>query len=146
MLSFVTPLQVPARTFDVTGLRLSLVYGESHHFQGLDVGAVGRSTGNSAGIHINLLATVTEGDALGLQVGCVNYVKGAFKGLQIGLSSYAKDARAGQIGVFNGADHIAGFQLGLINVTRTMIGVQIGVVNVVRDNDVPFLPLINGYF
>ena len=146
LLSFVTPLQAPSRCWDVNGLRVNLVYGESHDFNGLDVGAAGRSTGDSKGVHIALLATVTEGDAIGLQIGAANHVKGAFKGLQVGVSSYAASARGVQIGLFNGAGHIAGMQLGLINVTRTMLGFQIGVVNVVRDNDFPFLPLINGYF
>ena len=27
-----------------------------------------------------------------------------------------------------------------------MIGFQVGLVNVIRDDDVPFLPIINGYF
>jgi hypothetical protein len=146
MLSFVTPLQVPTRDFDVAGLRLNLVYGECRNFQGLDIGAVGRATGNSKGIHLALLATVTDGDAVGLHVGTVSYVKGQFNGLQLGAVNYASRAGAGQIGIFNGADHITGFQIGVINVTKTMIGVQIGVVNVIRDNDVPFVPIINGYF
>ena len=146
LLSFVTPLQVPTRDFDVRGLRISLVYGESHNFQGLDIGAVGRSTGNSTGIHLALLATVTEGDARGLQLGSVSYVKGAFGGLQVGVVNYAVKAGGFQLGAFNGADHISGLQFGLINVTRTMMGVQFGLVNVIQDNDVPFLPLINGYF
>ena len=146
MLSFVTPLQGPPCDFDVKGLRINLVYGECHTFQGLDLGGVGRSTGNSTGIHIALLATVSEGDAVGLQIGTVNYVKGAFKGLQVGVSSYAANAHGAQIGVFNGAGHLSGMQLGLINVSRTMIGFQVGLVNVIRDNDVPFVPIINGYF
>ena len=146
MLSFVTPLQVPTRTFDVFGLRASFVYGECHDFCGLDVGAVGRATGNSTGIQIALLATVTGGDGLGLQFGTVNYVKGTFGGLQAGVVNYAANARCFQLGVFNGAENIRGFQLGVINVTRTMQGVQVGLVNVIRDNDVPFLPIINGYF
>lgn len=146
MLSFVTPLQVPTRDFDVQGLRINLVYGECHDFRGLDVGAVGRSTGDSKGIHIALLATVTEGDTLGCQLGTVNYVKGSFKGLQAGVANYGAKTRGLQIGVFNGANDIAGFQVGLINVTHTMMGVQVGLVNVISDNDVPFIPLVNGYF
>jgi len=146
MVSFVTPLQGPPSDFDVKGLRINLVYGECRNFSGLDLGGAGRSTGSSAGVHIALLATVSDGDAAGLQIGTANYVKGAFKGLQVGVSSYAANARGAQVGVFNGAGHLSGMQLGLINVTRTMIGFQVGLVNVIRDNDVPFLPLINGYF
>lgn len=146
MLSFVTPLQAPTRDWDVTGLRANLVYGESHGFRGLDVGAAGRSTGDSKGLHIALLATVTEGDALGGQLGTVNYVKGSFNGLQAGVANYGAKTRGLQIGVFNGANDMSGFQLGLINVTHTMMGVQVGLVNVISDNDVPFIPLVNGYF
>ena len=32
MVSLVTPIQVPSRDYDVTGLRLSLIYGECESF------------------------------------------------------------------------------------------------------------------
>ena len=32
MVSLVTPVQVPSRQYDVTGLRLSLIYGECQEF------------------------------------------------------------------------------------------------------------------
>jgi hypothetical protein len=146
MLSFVTPLQVPSRDFDVGGLRLNLVYGECHDFDGFDISTVGRATGHGNGLQTALLANIVDGDGFGLQVAPVNYVKGEYAGLQIGVANYIEKAKAFQIGFYNGAQHIEGCQIGVINTTRTMIGVQIGVVNVIQDNDVPFLPIINCYF
>jgi len=146
MLSFVSPLQVPPRDFDVGGFRLSLIYGECVNFDGLDVGLVGRAIGHGNGLFINGLATIVDGDSLGLQVGLVNYVKGNFAGLQVGAVNYCTAGQAFQFGVYNGADHIEGFQCGVINMTRTMIGLQIGLINVIQNNDVPFLPIINCYF
>jgi len=146
MLSFVSPLQVPPRDFDVGGFRLSLIYGECVNFDGLDIGLVGRAVGHGNGLFINGLATIVDGDSLGWQMGLVNYVKGNFTGLQIGGANYCTAGQAFQFGVYNGADHIEGFQCGVINTTRTMIGLQIGLINVIQNNDVPFLPIINCYF
>lgn len=147
MLSFVTPLQVPFRDFNVGGLRINAIYGECHDFDGLDLSLVGRATGHANGFQAALLANVVEGDGFGFQAGAVNYVKGEYAGLQIGLcANYAEKAKALQIGFYNGAEHIEGMQIGVINTTRTMIGIQIGLVNVIQDNDVPFLPIINCYF
>ena len=146
MLSFVTPLQVPFRDFDVGGLRINAVYGECHDFDGFDISTVGRATGHGNGYQVALLANIVDGSGFGLQIAPVNYVKMEYAGLQIGVANYIEKAKAFQIGFYNGAQHIEGCQIGVINTTRTMIGVQIGVVNVIQDNDVPFLPIINCYF
>lgn len=146
MLSFVTPLQVPFRDFNVGGLRINAIYGECHDFDGLDISTVGRAMGHGNGFQAALLANIVEGDGFGLQVAPVDYVKGEYVGLQIGVANYANKAQALQIGFYNGADHIEGCQIGVINTTRTMMGIQIGLVNVIQDNDVPFLPIINCYF
>jgi len=146
MLSFVSPLQVPPRDFDVGGFRLSIIYGECVNFDGLDVGLVGRAIGHGNGLFINGLATIIDGDSIGLQFGLVNYVKGNFGGLQAGLVNYCTAGQALQFGFYNGADHFEGFQCGAINMTRTMIGLQIGVINVIQNNDVPFMPILNCYF
>jgi len=147
MLSFVSPLQVPPRDFDVGGFRLSLIYGECVNFDGLDIGIVGRAIGHGNGLFINGLATIVDGDSIGWQIsGVANYVKGNFDGLQIGTVNYCTAGQALQIGFYNGADHFEGLQLGVINMTRTMIGMQIGLINVIQNNDVPFLPIFNCYF
>lgn len=146
MLSFVSPLQVPPREFDVGGFRLSLIYGECVNFDGLDIGIVGRAVGHGNGLFINGLATIIDGDSLGWQIAPVNYVKSNFSGLQIGLVNYCTAGQALQIGAYNGAEHIEGLQIGVINMTRTMIGMQIGVLNIIQNNDVPCLPILNCYF
>ena len=51
-----------------------------------------------------------------------------------------------QIGAYNHATHMDGLQIGVINYANTAYGLQIGLINVIEDNDVPFLPIINGYF
>jgi len=59
MVSLVTPVQAPSCDYDVTGLRLSLIYGECQEFTGLDIGLVN-------------YANMVEG---GLQIGIVNIVE-----------------------------------------------------------------------
>lgn len=152
MFSFATPLQVPPADFDVGGLRINIIYGECQNFDGLDIsGIVGRSVGHANGLQIAGIANVVDGDGIGLQIAPVNYVSGSYGGMQIGAVNFAAahskaNAQAFQIGVYNGSDYIKGCQIGVINFAREMIGVQIGVVNVIQNKDVPFLPIINGYF
>ena len=52
MVSLVTPVQVPARDYDVNGLRLSLIYGECKAFEGLDIGVVNNTTADFTGLAI----------------------------------------------------------------------------------------------
>lgn len=146
MLSFVTPFQMPSRGFDVGGMRINLLYGECHDFDGLDISWVGRATGHGKGIQLAALANTVDGGGFGMQIAPVNYVKGQYVGLQIGVLNYAEKAKALQIGFYNGAEHIDGCQIGVINNTHTMMGVQIGLVNLIRDNDMPFIPIVNCYF
>ena len=37
MLSLFTPVQIPSSEYDVTGFRLSLLYGDCKNFKGLDI-------------------------------------------------------------------------------------------------------------
>jgi hypothetical protein len=147
MFSFVTPLQVPPRDFDVGGLRINLLYGECHDFLGFDVGAVGRATGDADGFQATLIANVVGGGGVGFQASTANCVFGDYAGLQIGAANYVKSVNGLQIGLLlNRADYVEGAQIGLINVTRQMIGVQLGLVNVIQDNDLKFLPIFNCSF
>ena len=59
MVSLVTPVQVPSHRYDVTGLRLSLIYGDCQGFAGLDLGIVGNSRMAS---RLRLRATLLQGD------------------------------------------------------------------------------------
>lgn len=146
MLSFADPVQVPTHDFDVGGLRIPIIYGQSHDFDGLDVGLVGRATGHGNGLQ-TCAVNIVDGDGMGLQANWLaGYVSGEYLGFQAGTVNYAEKAQALQIGFYNGAGFIKGCQIGAINIAREMIGVQIGVVNVIQNKDVPFIPILNCYF
>ncbi len=146
MLSFADPIQVPSHDFNVGGLRLPIIFGQCHDFDGLDVGVVGRATGHANGFQ-TCAVNIVDGDGMGLQANWLaGYVSGEYCGFQVGTVNYAEKAQALQIGFYNGADFIKGCQIGVINISREMIGMQIGVVNVIQNKDVAFLPIINCYF
>ena len=122
MLSLFAPVQVPSSEYDVTGFRLSLLYGDCKNFAGLDIGVVDH----------------TGGDFTGLQIGGVNVVGGRVLGGQIGLVNWdSTDARewdkvstGGQIGLLNYAGSFCGLQDGFVNVTGdSFAGLQSGLVN-----------------
>ncbi|MDA3923517.1 MAG: hypothetical protein PF904_02320 [Kiritimatiellae bacterium] len=133
MLSIVDPIQVPPSDFYVGGLKLNLLYGRCHDFTGLDIGLFSYCTGNAEGaLHIGGV-TAIGGNGQGLMINLLaNTVTGEYGGLQIGF--------------LNNASHIDGLQIGVINIANTAYGLQIGVVNVIKNNDLPFFPIINGYF
>lgn len=132
MLAFVDPIQVPPADFYVGGLKLNLPYGRCHDFLGLDIGLFSYCTGTAEGLHIGGV-TAIGGNGTGLMINVLaNHVVGEYAGLQIGF--------------LNRATHLDGLQIGVVNICNTAYGIQIGVVNVIKDNDLPFFPIINGYF
>lgn len=126
MVSLITPVQAPYRSYDVTGFRLSLIYGECQDFAGFDLGVVNN----------------TRGDFAGFAVGGVNIANERLYGVQCGLVNWNgnDDAEKGrrsvgvQFGVVNYADAFYGLQDGYVNVSGGMIqGVQCGLVNCAND-------------
>lgn len=123
MVSLVAPAQAPAWDWDVTGFRLSLLYGDCRDFAGLDIGVASRASGDFAG----------------LGVGGVNIVNGRLRGLQVGLFNWADDSASGrplgvQYGGINYADSFLGLQDGFVNVSSGWLsGVQYGYLNCARD-------------
>ena len=79
MVSLVTPIQVPSRDYDVTGLRLSLIYGECESFAGLDIGVI----------------NTTRMDFTGLALGGIICVGDRFYGAQVGLVNWNGNVRNG---------------------------------------------------
>lgn len=146
MISLATPVQAPSPDADVGGLRLDVIYGVCANFDGLDLGLAGRATGHANGLQLAALANIVDGDGTGVQVAAVSFVKSRYVGLQVGVVNYALQAKTLQIGFYNGGGHVEGCQIGVINTAQTLFGLQIGLVNVIRDNDIPFIPLVNGYF
>ena len=72
MVSLVTPVQAPNRNYDVTGFRLSLIYGECQEFAGLDIGVIDNS----------------RKDFTGLVLGGLNFVGERLYGAQVGLANW----------------------------------------------------------
>lgn len=108
MVSLVTPVQAPSRSYDVGGVRLSLIYGDCHDFTGLDIGLVQR----------------TAGEFTGVGVGGVNIVGGRFMGGQLGLVNWSSDMKN------EWGNRSTGLQFGLLNYTGSFVGLQDGVFNV----------------
>ena len=126
MVSLVTPAQIPSRSWDVSGFRLSLLYGNCCDFAGFDIGVASRASGSFDG----------------LGVGGVNIVNGRFRGVQVGLFNWSgwSEAESGhcsvgvQYGGINYADSFFGLQSGYINVSSGLLsGVQYAYINCADD-------------
>ncbi len=125
MVSLVTPVQAPSRSYDVTGFRLSLIYGDCRDFTGLDIGVADR----------------TAGEFTGLVLGGVNIADGRFRGGQLGLVNWNShdDARwerrsvGAQVGILNYSNAFCGLQDGVVNVSESFAGLQSSLVNFAQD-------------
>ena len=126
MVSLVTPVQAPSRSYDVTGLRLSLIYGECQDFTGLDIGIIDN----------------TRKDFTGLAIGGVNCIGDRFYGAQVGLvnwngngdTAWERRSVGAQVGILNYADTFCGLQDGLVNVSgASFMGLQSSLVNCAHD-------------
>ena len=126
MVSLLAPVQAPTWNWDVTGFRLSLLYGDCRDFAGLDIGVVSRASCAFDGVGI----------------GGVNIANGRLRGVQIGLlnwSGCAGSEASGrplglQYGGVNCADSFLGLQDGFVNVsTGALSGLQYGYANCARD-------------
>ena len=162
--SIFNPVQFPDSSSEVSGFRLSLVYGKNRVVSGLDISAfvsvveedfyglegsvLINNIGSSSGaLQIAGVANTCYGDCSGLQVaGIANYAEGDVTGGQIGSFNSSKDVSGFQIGAFNVATSVVGCQIGVINVAQTVKGLQIGLINVIKGNDYPCLPLFNTHF
>lgn len=133
MVSLVTPVQAPSSDYDVSGVRLSLVYGQSCGFTGLDLGIANRATEDFTGIGIGG-ANIADGYFCGGHIGLVNWNGNesrdwdkVSKGAQIGLVNYADSFCGLQNGVINYAEgRFTGLQGSLLNVTDDLYGCQCG--------------------
>jgi hypothetical protein len=131
-LSLCAPLQIFPENYDVSGLRINLLYGRNQNLRGLDLGLV------------NDVPGLVEG----FQCGLVNWA-GELSGLQVGVLNSASISSAGlcQIGVVNLGKDVRGLQFGLFNMCDTISGVQIGLLNFITQSDyVIFCPIINAQF
>ena len=126
MVSLVTPVQAPSRSYDVTGLRLSLIYGECQDFPGLDIGVLDN----------------TRKDFTGLAVGGINCVGDRLYGAQVGLvnwngngdTAWERRSIGAQVGILNYSDTFCGLQDGYVNISgNSFTGLQTSLVNCAHD-------------
>ena len=133
MVSLITPVQAPYRSYDVTGFRLSLIYGECQDFAGLDLGVIGHARGDFSGLAVGGV-NIADERLYGVQFGLVNWngnddvEKGRSSiGVQLGLVNYADSFCGLQNGYINvSSGMIQGAQYGLFNCAHDMFGVQCG--------------------
>lgn len=147
-LALVTPAQIFPADTEITGLRLSILYGRNAGMVGADVGLVAHTTGDAtavqwAGVNIvggdatgwqqslvnynkqdfrglgQAVVNYTAGELTGIHGGVVNYAAGDVSGFQGGVVNVAGGALEGaQWGLYNQSQMTRGFQLGLVNFTR----------------------------
>jgi hypothetical protein len=121
----------------------------NQEFYGLSVDAIG-VTRNMYGLEVNLVGSMTDKEMGGVQVsGLASVVGEDAYGAQIALgANFARRAHGLQLAlVYNQTDLLWGCQIGLVNMAFACDhGFQIGLVNVIMDNQLPFLPFVNGYF
>ena len=151
MLSVFSPGQLPSPACDIHGGRISLLYGECHSLNGLDLGLYGTTREYVNGLQLNGVSVVLS-DMNGAELGLFNWVDNDFAGFQCGVLANVADGMSGlQLGIVNshnafcdgvqlgllnfggdtkvGDGELNGLQLGLGNSATQVNGCQIGLVN-----------------
>lgn len=165
----IPPVQFPPEDFSITGVRLSLLYGDHRDIYGLDFGVLGNVTQQDfTGLAISGLANITHGTTtvIGLQAAGlmnINTNKTNVYGLQLALGLNNNTAASSvtgfdialvnlvpntdiygfQVGVYNKALSVTGFQIGLVNVVNQLRGVQIGLINFNHTGLFSVSPILN---
>ena len=134
---------------DSYGVALSLFNMNNGEFNGLLIDAVGYNR-NVYGVEANLLGSLTEKTVGGLQLsGLTSVVGGDMYGMQAALgANFARRVHGLEVAlIYNQTDLLWGCQLGLVNMAFACDhGFQVGLINIIMDNQIPFLPIVNGYF
>ena len=145
-LALFPPAQIFNESYNVSGLRLNLIYGRNQDVRGLDIGLANQAAGDAEGLQLGLLNL--SGGLRGVQLGAVNITADAEAGaFQFGLFNRADSFRGFQCGVFNMTGEMQGLQLGLINFCESTSGVQIGLLNFITQSEaLIFCPIINAQF
>lgn len=165
----VPPVQFPPDDFNVTGLRMSLLWGKHRDVYGLDIGALGNITEQRfVGIGLAGGFNYTQGHTtiLGLQLAGganINTEKTNVYGAQLALGFNSNTATSSvtgiqaaianlsghttiygaQIGVYNRAQEVYGLQIGLVNVASSLHGIQIGLINFHHKGIFAVSPILN---
>ena len=157
----------------VSGARLSVLYGQTGSVSGLDVPLFALSdTNHFTGIQfaLGVGAARVRQSFHGVALTAVNWHEGRDQGVNIGLVNLTNQAQGLNAGLVNVGNSMQGlnfgmvniaqgnalanvgfvnyaerttFQLGLFNATQHLDGVQIGLGNYAANGIFPVLPLIN---
>ena len=167
--AIVPPIQFPGSDFDVTGLRMSALWGNQKNVYGLDFGLIGNMTeGQMTGIAVSGVFNLNKGQTTGVllqaaglgnfnvnkariygvQVAGIinsNRAESVVGGLQLALVNLGPytNIRGVQAGVYNRAHDVVGIQIGLVNVADTLHGIQIGLINFHRQGLFAVAPILN---
>jgi hypothetical protein len=167
-ISIFAPAQFPPRSFDVAGVRASLLMGQHRNVYGIDLAGVGNITdGEMAGIAVaggfnlnkgftTIIGLQAAGIAnitmqrlrvVGLQVAAANINHGdsSVIGLNLALINSSPYMRVLglQAGLYNRAHTVSGFQIGVINDCEVLHGLQIGLLNFHRRGLFAVAPILN---
>lgn len=173
MLSLPGNTNVPNGSQDVSGARLSLLYGEANSVRGLNVSILGLSDVNTmTGLDFGWFfgASRVQNDFKGVGFGWVNWHEGRDTGANIGFVNFVNDVNGLNLGAVNYSQgqttvnvglvnvglneslidvgfinysESTSFQVGLINATKNLDGLQVGLINYAENGIFPVLPLIN---
>lgn len=158
---------------DVSGARLSLLYGQANNVKGLNLSVLGISeVDNFTGLDLGWFFGASkvnnefkgvglsfvnwhEGHDTGANIGLLNMVNDV-NGLNLGGVNYARGTTKVNIGFVNFNEYESlvdigfvnyaestTFQIGLINATKNLDGLQVGLINYAENGVFPVLPLVN---
>ncbi len=122
-LSLIPDIAIESKTTHIKGVSLN-IWGENPQ-NGVALGIVNGSTGDSSGISLGLLANYAE----------------SYEGAQLAwIANYSSIKLTGlQWAAFNYAERLHGLQLGFVNFAATADkGIQVGFINIMRNTKVWF--------
>jgi hypothetical protein len=147
-LALVPSIQIVGQTESVTVFRLG-IWARNASMTGFDWGIVGQNTGSVTGVQWTAVGLV-DGDFTGWQNSWIASVtNGNMQGLQVGAYTHSGTGSSGvQFGLFNTSDEFSGLQVGLVNITQVMrSGLQIGLINIIKSKEkLSLFPIVNWSF
>ena len=86
MVSLVTPIQYPASSYDVTGIKYDFIYGRCRDLKGIDFGLANDIRGDFTGVQLGFVNL--SHSLYGVQFGFVNFSDSVKQGLQLGFLNF----------------------------------------------------------
>lgn len=151
-------VQLPASP-DVSGMRLSFLYGENRSQRGFDLGllsfsetsrfsgfaliaGVSRVTGEMSDGAVFSLMNWHSGHDSGMNGAFINLLDDAGGAFNLGFVTVAAGATMVDFGGFNMSRESTA-QIGFVNVTNEIKGFQFGFLNIAKNGFLPIFPVFN---